>query len=213
MSFDVKIWDPNYSETANNIDVNRNGVIDSLGAFADVGHAAPAGASAGAASPNGTANAFPQYGPNPNVAGSTNYTNNNVFDTWYRWFNFDNTNRTYDTADINLLYAPAPYRPRVGNTWASGTAYAAGTLVDPAQTANGYVYQCTTAGTSGPAPTAPQQDPFSLQNTINQTITDGTVTWTVLQPLSAQAIQITVKYLDPSQNLLRQVTIVQSLTQ
>ena len=31
-------------------------------------------------------------------------------------------------------------------------------------------------------------------------------------PLNVQAIQITVKYLDPTQNLLRQVTIVQSLT-
>ena len=111
-----------------------------------------------------------------------------------------------------ILYAPAPYRPRVGNTWTASTAYTVGTLVDPVQTANGYAYECTTAGTSGTAP-AGQSDPFTLQDTINGTVSDGTVTWTVLAPLNVQAIQITVKYLDPTQNLLRQVTIVQSLTQ
>ena len=40
VSFDVKIWDPLYSEASNNVDVNRNGVIDSLGGFADVGNSA-----------------------------------------------------------------------------------------------------------------------------------------------------------------------------
>ncbi len=44
-------------------------------------------------------------------------------------------------------------------------------------------------------------------------ITDGTAQWNATPPLNVQAIQITVKYLDPTQNLLRQVTIVQSLTQ
>ncbi len=44
-------------------------------------------------------------------------------------------------------------------------------------------------------------------------ITDGSVQWNATAPLGVQAIQITVKYLDPTQNLLRQVTIVQSLQQ
>jgi type II secretory pathway pseudopilin PulG len=223
VSFDVKILDPLYSEYNGPLplpsppppDLNRNGIIEvgPTPAFADVGHSAPGGCFRGAGSPNGTANVLPQFGPNPNTAGSTTYTNNNVFDTWFRQFHFDNVCRSYDNADVGVLYAPAPYRPRIGNTWQPNTAYSYGTLVDPVQTANGYVYECTTAGTSGSAPTSPQLDPFSLQNTIGSTIADGTVTWTVLQPLSVQAIQITVKYLDPSQNLLRQVTIVQSLTQ
>jgi pilin/secretion family protein with methylation motif len=217
VSFDVKILDPTYKETVNNVDVNRNGVIDNGPAFADVGHSASGSFQA-------SANVLSTYGPTPNVSGGTP-SNNNVFDTWYRWFNFDNTKRMYDNnaldggpgpaATTGILYAPAPYRPRAGNTWAANTTYTLGTLVDPAQTANGYVYLCTNVtgtGQSGTAPTG-QLDPFSLQDTIGSTIVDGGVTWTVQQPLSVQAIQITVKYLDPTQNLLRQVTIVQSLTQ
>ena len=55
-------------------------------------------------------------------------------------------------------------------------------------------------------------EPFLLSDAVNSTIADGNVTWTVESPAAVQAIQITVKYLDPTQNLLRQVTIVQSLT-
>jgi hypothetical protein len=98
----------------------------------------------------------------------------------------------------------------VGNTWAPSPAtYAVGALVDPVNTANGYTYQCTaiTTGIAGAT------EPFTLSDTVGNTITDGGVTWTVMPPLGVQAIQITVKYLDPTQNLLRQVTIVQSLTQ
>ncbi len=113
VSFDVKIWDPLYSESANSVDVNRNGVIDSLGGFADVGHSAPAGCFRGAGSTNGTANVLPTYGPTPNTVGGTP-SNNNVFDTWYRWFNFDNTTRNYDNADQNVPYAPLP----IGRVWA-----------------------------------------------------------------------------------------------
>jgi prepilin-type N-terminal cleavage/methylation domain-containing protein len=241
VSFDVKLWDPHYSEVptggGQGIDVNRNGVIDvGPGAFADVGHAAPFGDFQQAK------NAFPVFGPVidsgytlPATANTwapvftrtfngVTYNYNNVFDTWYRFFNFDNIQRTYDNADQNLLYAPAPYRPRVGNTWQPGTAYTVGALVDPVNTANGYVYQCAQAGTSGTAP-AGQVDPFSLNNQVTalsvppalptvsaNSIADGTVQWNAVPPANVQAIQITVKYLDPTLNLLRQVTIVQSLT-
>ena len=232
LSFDVKIWDPHYSETT--LDANRNGIIDSGPAFADVGHNAATGDFLEAN------NLLPTYGPHASQAqnaaptankftgtaavynnGNTTYFNN-VFDTWSRAFNFDNTLRTYDgqAVDTNTLFAPAPYRPRIGVTWqpspdANGVshAYTVGTLVDPPPGAfpsspNGFVYQCKVAGTSGGT------NPFTLiDNPNGGTVTDGGVTWTVLPPVPVQAIQIKVKYLDPSQNLLRQVTIVQALTQ
>jgi hypothetical protein len=229
VSFDVKIWDNNYSESAGS-DVNRNGIIDTGAAFADVGHTAATGDFQQAN------NIFPVFGPNVQTtyavpgggvwapaytytSNSVTYNHNNVFDTWYRFFDFDNLSRTYDTsaAGTNTLYGPAPYRarPAGANAWVSGAAHAIGNIVysaspaNPANgdTANGYVYQCTVAGTSGTT------NPFSLTDQVNNTITDGGVTWTVLPPATVQAIQITVKYLDPSQNLLRQVTIMQSLTQ
>ncbi|PLX46180.1 MAG: hypothetical protein C0609_01210 [Deltaproteobacteria bacterium] len=53
---------------------------------------------------------------------------------------------------------------------ANSTAYSLGDFVQPS-TANGYVYKCTTAGTSaGSAPTFP--------TILGATVTDGTVVWT-----------------------------------
>jgi hypothetical protein len=233
VSFDVKLWDNNYSETAAGFDVNRNGVIDTTAAFADLGHTATGDYAQ-------AKNAFPVYGPNIDTgytvpalgsnswAPAYTYTNptngftynyNNVFDTWFRQFNFDNLTRTYDSngADTNA-YAPAPYRARLGNPWQAGTTYTVGQLVDPLNTANGLVYKCVTAGTSQATAALPpnQPDPFSLSDTIIPNpplsyITDGTAQWQAQPPSNVQAIQITVKYLDPTQNLLRQVTIIQSL--
>lgn len=218
ISFDVKLWDNNYSETTGGIDVNRNGVIDSGSAFADVGHTA----SGDFMQSNNILSVYgPQIatgytagaGPHWCTPDSTytfngvTYNNNNVFDTWYRTYQFDNLSRTYDSADT-WPYAPAPYRPRVGTMWAAGTAYAVGSAVYSTDTANGFSYVCTanTGDTKSGA-----TDPFLLTNQVSNTITDNHVTWTVQAPPPVQAIQITVKYLDPTQNLLRQVTIVQSL--
>jgi hypothetical protein len=239
VSFDVKLWDPHYSETAGS-DVNRNGVIDTGAAFADVGHTANTGDF------HQTKNIFPVYGPQVDAANATvapplwapaftrppfggfTYNWNNAFDTWHRQFIFDNLTRVYDTppapnaAADTVPYAPAPYRPRLGNQWQPAHAYLVNDLVDPVNTANGYVYKCTAAGTSQPLASLPagQPDPFSLSDPVNLPIltgtppgTDGTVQWQAQAPLAVQAIQITVKYLDPSQNIMRQVTIVQSLTQ
>lgn len=55
-------------------------------------------------------------------------------------------------------------------TRAATTAYTVGQIVRPA-TGNGYLYQCSTAGTTGSTiPTYPSG--------VGQTVTDGTVTWT-----------------------------------
>jgi hypothetical protein len=56
-----------------------------------------------------------------------------------------------------------------GQAWAASTAYVVGQTVN----ANGNVYQCTTAGTSGT--TAPSG--------TGSSITDGTVTWAYVAPL------------------------------
>ena len=56
------------------------------------------------------------------------------------------------------------------SAWAASTAYSLGAKVKPT-TANGNVYECTTAGTSGTTePTWPTVD--------GATVTDGTVVWT-----------------------------------
>lgn len=61
------------------------------------------------------------------------------------------------------------YTPQIG-TRAASTAYTLGNLVRPA-TVNGYVYKCTTAGTT--AATAP-----TFPTIPGSTVTDGTVVWT-----------------------------------
>ncbi len=105
ISFDVKIWDNHYSEvttTGTQFDWNRNGIIDSGPAFADVGHLAASGDFQQAN------NIFPVYGPNVETpyavpgAGvwAPTYTypsNGRQHSTaqWplmlrFRWYNYDN---------------------------------------------------------------------------------------------------------------------------
>jgi len=57
--------------------------------------------------------------------------------------------------------------------WVLSTAYSLGKLIEPI-TPNTYVYECTTAGTSsGSEPTFPT-------SAIGDTVTDGTVVWTMV---------------------------------
>ncbi len=55
-------------------------------------------------------------------------------------------------------------------TWTASTAYTAGQTILP-DTANGHIYQCTTAGTSGTT------EPV-FPTTAGGTVTDGTAVWT-----------------------------------
>jgi hypothetical protein len=159
------------------------------------------------------------------VSGTT-YNYNNIFDTWNPQFDFDGDGvadpppytglpNTMDGVGATYNGAPHPY-------WTASTPYTVGTIVippapatstsapPPTQMIHGYQYVCVSPGTSGTTspfqnsdvPSAPPQSTY---------ISDGTAQWICQPPV--QAIQITVKYLDPTQNLLRQVTIVQSLTQ
>lgn len=63
---------------------------------------------------------------------------------------------------LNLYVTPA--------AWTAGTLYLVGDRIRPNVTSNGFLYQCTVAGTSGgSAPTFP--------TTVGATVTDGGVTW------------------------------------
>lgn len=80
-------------------------------------------------------------------------------------FNFSKTaagawNCTISIPNSDLTPPPA---------WAASTAYTAGQTISP-PTANGHIYQCTAAGTSGATPP-------STWPTDGSTITDGGVTW------------------------------------
>lgn len=61
------------------------------------------------------------------------------------------------------------YGSTTAASWAVSTSYIIGTIVRPAA-ANGHVYQCISAGTSGASSPA-------FSTTSGATVTDGTVTW------------------------------------
>jgi len=77
------------------------------------------------------------------------------------------------TADELCVCSAQPttyYEAKDPGAWQASTAYSLGDVVRPT-TRNGYVYECTTAGTSDAAePTWP--------TTVGNTVTDGTVVWT-----------------------------------
>jgi flagellar hook protein FlgE len=80
-------------------------------------------------------------------------------------FNFTKTGAGAWSCNITIPNSDVTPPP----TWAATTAYTVGQTISP-PTANGHIYQCTAAGTSGS--TAPSTWP-----TDGSTITDGTVTW------------------------------------
>jgi hypothetical protein len=226
LSFDVKILDNYYSEAAGT-DANRNGITDAPSAdlripspaFADVGHSGQTGVLRGVGSSAGTANAYPAYGPNTTPLPPGYF--NNVFDTWHPLFDFDNSSglgtNPFSGADP-APFSGLPNTSGVGAalTWAPTTGFIAGQVVAPEGSVNppeaptliinGLQYRCTVSGTSGAVQPFTNGDAPSTPPT---SITDGTCKWICEPPV--HAIQITIKYLDPTQNLLRQVTIVQSL--
>ncbi len=219
VAFDVKILDPLYTEPTTPLtDLNRNGIIDgyiSAGppivttptpAFVDLGHTGLTGCFSKAAQ-NAT---MIGYGPNPPLPAT-----NNVFDTWHPAFDF-NGDGTSDPPP----YTGLPNASGVtawSTTWTPSTPYTVGQVVAPPAASgvvNGLQYYCVTAGTTGTAmpflnSDAPTNNYAPLQ-VLGTPIVDGTVQWVAQTPVLA--IQVTVKYLDPTQNLLRQVTIVQTFT-
>lgn len=230
LAFDIKILDNFYSEPAGS-DLNRNGVNETTPgpAFADVGHTGTTGVfrqqAINSILPPPTTNAAVAYGPHAassfspytytTTVGSNTYTYNynNIFDTWHPQFDFDGDQIADPPPYTGLPNAndgiTSPYNGAPHPYWTASQAYTSGTVVIPPSASgvvNGYQYVCVSPGTSGAT------QPFSSQDLAGAVIQDANnVQWLCQAPV--QAIQITIKYLDPSQNLLRQVTIVQSLTQ
>ncbi len=67
-------------------------------------------------------------------------------------------------------------------TWQGGHAYSQGAIVQP-PTPNGYLYECSTAGTTNSsAPTFP--------TTLNQTVNDGTAVWTCYANVAVLASEL-----------------------
>jgi len=65
-------------------------------------------------------------------------------------------------------------KQRTFNTWTAATAYSLGAYVRPT-TENGYVYVCTTAGTTGGT------EPAAWPTEVNEEVDDNTATWTCLR--------------------------------
>lgn len=86
-----------------------------------------------------------------------------------------NSNRKLQ-ADSNPGTDNMTLTPTDGITdWATSTAYSSGDRVEPT-TPNGYVYECTTAGTSD----ASTEPTWPTTGIGSSTVNDGTVTWTLL---------------------------------
>ena len=228
IAFDVKILDPLYTEPTTPLtDLNRNGIIDgyiSAGppivtvptpAFVDLGHTGTTGCFSKAAQNAAVAG----YGPNPPAL--SNGLTNNVFDTWHPAFDFNGAG-----VGVAPPYTGLPCGSGVttwNTTWTASTAYQVGQVVAPPvlpapnTILNGLQYYCVTGGTTGTTMPFSNSDmptnnyaPLQATTSVAPPIQDGTVQWVPQTPVLA--IQITVKYLDPAQNLLRQVTIVQTFT-
>ncbi|MFZ0312358.1 MAG: flagellar hook protein FlgE [Candidatus Korobacteraceae bacterium] len=80
-------------------------------------------------------------------------------------FNFTKTAAGAWTCDITIPNSDLTPPP----AWAASTAYTVGQSISP-PSANGHIYQCTAAGTSGATPP-------STWPTDGSTVTDGGVTW------------------------------------
>lgn len=81
----------------------------------------------------------------------------------------------YSTGGVPLTGKSANFTPAGSwsDVWAPLTVYPQGAIVSPAP-ANGLIYRCVTAGTSGAAPPAWAAE--------GQAVTDGSATWTAVGP-------------------------------
>ena len=205
-AFDVQVWDAGY------------------GAFVDIGD------------PNLPANADfsmanrlnASYGPRLPASESLPTIANACFDTWHPGIDIDSASGVIDNPPflpVNLK--PASVFGAGVNGWLPGQLYAAGNVVfpsgppgiaGPAFPTNKmpygwpFFYRCIQGGTSlsGPAANTYSAEPqWPLVEGL--TVTDGPVVWQAVdnrKPL--KAIKIEIRFVDPSTQQMRQLTIIHS---
>jgi hypothetical protein len=106
-SFDVKIWDDGYNEDADadgvldaGEDQNGNGILETTGAFVDVGHGYTVGRYRNSQKATTLSGGGPYlYGPSSTAAA------NRIYDTWHPQVHLDNDN----------VPDPPPFRPAADN--------------------------------------------------------------------------------------------------
>ncbi len=199
--FDIKVWD------------------ETLTRFVDLG-----GESTGLFTLSNRLN--PEYGP------STSAAENRVFDTWqpaatfgviappatdaqksppFRSLRFRPVDATNSPANNVLISSATPTF-----FWQPNTAWAVGTVTFPTPPRDrlGHPHYFVIIPNLDGSPTGSTAavEPAGWPSTAGATVTDGGVTWQCksnFMPL--KAIQITVRFLDPSTQQMRTLTIVQSL--
>lgn len=190
-AFDVKVWD------------------DAAQQFVDIGHNLVTGDYRLSMQRNR------RYGPAPPGSG----WDNRVFDTWWPFFDGNKNQLDFDSSgsiepgENDPPYLPLKLYPQSAASpprWSPTTAYSPGQLIFPSagtQPGDPFYYVCVaeTAGTSG------NQEPV-WPRIPGLRVTDGDLMWQAVdnrKPL--RAIQITLRFLDPSTQQLRNLTIQQSL--
>ena len=156
------------------------------------------------------------YGPLLSGAVSPPTAVNAVFDTWHPSINIDGAGG----AD-NPPFHPVTLRPAaitMGSTiydkpsWQPNTAYSSGSDIFPTSTPPGwpFYYRCIKSGTSDNSIPSPIEPTWPKADGL--TVSDGTVVWQAIdnrRPL--RAIKLEIRFVDPSTQQMRQLTLIHSL--
>lgn len=218
-AFDVQVWD------------------EALGGFIDIGTSAPTLAGADYHLGNRNGGLSSSYGPRvmENVASGAI---NAIYDTWHPriQIDYDGDGAVAESPP----FRPVRFKPSIitGNaldipSWTPQTPYSLGTLAfpsgPPGQTFMSppypnptptklpygapFVYRCVVPGTSaGSGSTTDYLVEPAWPKADGMTVTDGTVVWEAVEnrkPL--KAVKITIRFIDPSTQQMRQLSIVHSL--
>jgi len=211
VSFDVKVWEPQ--------DANQNGTADSYegvsrgGRFVDLGHGT-------LSRPDNTTEPS-QTGPfclTIGTGGNATWGRQNsaynpggpsgyaAFDTWHPYAPSGTEPPALPAAlppASVVPYYPLKMAPASGVTWTASSNYTVDTVVFPwGVSAGDYSvgYRVVTAGT-----TASQERQW--ERTIGSRVQDGTAVWQCFDNrIGLTGIRITVRFIDPGSNQVRQVT-------
>lgn len=130
---------------------------------------------------------------------------NACFDTWHPTIDIDGSG-----GNDNPPFHPLNRNPAAVGTWATGTSYSASQEVFPNVVEQGYpfFYRCISGST-----TTGKAAPTSWPQAAGLTFTDsnGAVWQAVENRKPLKAIKIEIRFVDPSTQQMRQLTIVHSL--